>query len=501
MSRKTLLLYFVLSISLCAMAAPIDRQAARQTAKAFLQKRGLALPVSQKAVNTMGTRATKGNKHAAYYVFNAGNDNGFVIVSGDDRIEGVLGYTDRGTFNEQDMPENMRSFLQAYTDELKWLDSHPAANRIPATATRASVKPQVARHAIDPLLAPRWDQGAPYNLKAPLYYKENSAQGSRSAAGCVATAVAQVMNYHRYPTTLRADLPEYTTKKYGFQEIKMPLITAGKELAWQHMQDTYGTNSKEIEKNAVADLMLYVGQMLKMNYGPSSGTSLSDAVEGLKKYFGYDKGLYLADRSDYSIAEWNDLIYGELVAKRPVSYSGASSGGAHAFVIDGYDGDGLFHVNWGWGGSNDGYYRIAVLNPGDNSGIGAGSSSDGYSVVQNALIGMQQPNKDVTPSAKEALKSLTIYNTEIYGDAVTVHFLNWTDESQQYEMTLGVLNPDGSLTPIEQLQQQGAAHASKPFSAFIKRNMFYACHFTVKGLPQGTHKLVPMSRRVLSDSD
>ena len=140
--------------------------------------------------------------------------------------------------------------------------------------------------------------------------------------------------------------------------------------------------------------MQYVGQAIKSGYGPDgTGSSFTEVENALKNNFGYDGNIQHLFRNNYSNEAWESLIYRELAERRPVLYAGTSSGGAHAFVCDGYDGNGLFHINWGWGGMCNGYFKLSVLNPNDNSGMGASSSKDGYSMNQDVLIGIQPPSK------------------------------------------------------------------------------------------------------------
>ena len=127
-----------------------------------------------------------------------------------------------------------------------------------------------------------------------------------------------------------------------------------------------------------------------------------------------------------------DLIYNEIASGHPVAIAGTATGGAHAFVVDGYDGDGLFHLNWGWGGGSDGYFRIEILNPGDNSGIGASSSSDGYSMGQEALI-LRLPD-DVEA---DDMAMMTINDTEIRGTEIFSNYINWTGETNSFDYGIG----------------------------------------------------------------
>ena len=121
----------------------------------------------------------------------------------------------------------------------------------------------------------------------------------------------------------------------------------------------------------------------------------------MRQYFNYDKGTRAIFRSYYSIEQWENMVYDELKSNRPVPYAGQSGSGGHSFVVDGYDGNGLFHLNWGWGGMCDGYYRLSVLNPFNNSGIGSASGLMGYSFMQEAVIGVQPPTEGTEPCTQD----------------------------------------------------------------------------------------------------
>lgn len=212
-----------------------------------------------------------------------------------------------------------------------------------------------------------------------------------SATGCVATAMAQVMMYWKYPNELKTDINEYETSTHEFTvagELK------GQKYDWDNMLPTYTNNNyTQTQADAVAKLMLHCGKAVEMDYGEESGAIVTPGR--LAKYFGYDSDLMLdLMRSCFTLAEWTAIIDKELQAKRPILYSGRTTNGGHQFVCDGSDGNGLYHINWGWGGYQDGYFDITILNPGQG-GIGAGNVTDGYNRNCNMIIGIQPDNGKV----------------------------------------------------------------------------------------------------------
>ncbi|MCR4852911.1 MAG: C10 family peptidase [Prevotella sp.] len=362
-----------LFVSMVTLAAPVSKGKALDMAQQFMLNRGMMnINESLSAVGSRQNAPTNGAQ--PYYVFSSGEGRGYVIVAGDDRADAILGYSKSSTFDESNMPENMKAWLENIEAEMRWLMAHEDVDGSVHSPYHAKEKPAIAT-----MLSTQWDQTAPYNDLCPL------DGGTRSASGCVATAMAQVMNYHKWPASTTQEIPAYQTSTKNIDMPALPITT----FDWSKMKNKYSMWSDGSE---VAKLMLYVGQSVKMDYtSESSGAVTPEVVTALKNYFDYDKNVYEASRSFYTIAEWDDLIYNELANNRPVMYSGISLSGGHAFVCDGYDGNGFYHINWGWGGYYDDYYKLSVLNPNSTTGVGAGSSPDGFANEQTAIIGFQKP--------------------------------------------------------------------------------------------------------------
>ena len=399
MRKGLLLLVLAIVCGMAGRAESVSRTEALQKAKAFMQGKGIGVSRQMTEVARAPRKKAGQTSAPCYYVFNA--DRGFVIVSGDDRTVPVLGYSLSGNFNPDSIPANMRAWLQGYADLIDNLDSlgvtakyDEADATVPAKAFKSAdgrlseVPVLRAGRIVQPLLTSTWNQDAPYWDNCPLQNYNGSYYNTYT--GCVATAMAQVVNYHKYPEATTTDMPSYITSTY---KIEVSGVPAGSVIDWANMADDY-TNYKYMtteSKQAVANLMRYCGVSLEMDYTCfSSGAMTANVAMALKKYFGYDENIYHADRMSYTIATWDALLCNELVNNRPVVYHGQSTGGGHAFVLDGYDGE-LYHVNWGWGGACDGYFAVSVLNPNSTAGIGASSTPDGYSMGQGAIIGVQPP--------------------------------------------------------------------------------------------------------------
>ncbi len=298
------------------------------------------------------------------YVFSPkDNAAGYVVVSADDCGEALLGYSSAGRFEADALPPAMTWWLEEYGRQI-------AAARDRGVA-RVVERPE--REPIAPMVTTTWNQDAPYNNMCPVINSQ------RSMTGCVATAMAQVVNYHEWPER------GVGSHQYYYNGSWISLDFSNITFDWNSMRDSYaGGAGTERQKSAVAQLMYACGVSVDMQYSPVQSGAPDVFVAGaLVDYFGYDKGVRYAERDYFGMLEWEDFMYSQLKDYGPVQYSGSSSAGGHSFVCDGYDGDGFFHINWGWGGVSDGFFRLSALEPA-NQGIGGSSSGFNY---DQAVVG------------------------------------------------------------------------------------------------------------------
>lgn len=383
-----LLLSLMLLLSVSAIAGPRSYQQAKAIAQRQAAMLGIEMDAevaaSAKAAPRMSVSSAVSPSATCYYVFANGEDKGFTIVSGDDRMPEVVGYSARGTYDPDHLPANYVGFMKAYQETVEALlkgDAQVSGGLAEARQWRAE---RAGTAAVAPLLGGiKWNQTEPYNNMCPLYDGTN-----RSVTGCVATAMAQVMMYHQYPKELRTTIKAYNTQTYGIQ---IPEISSGATYDWDNMLPDYSKSGyTSAQADAVAKLMYHCGAAVEMNYGPSSGANVTPAI--LATYFGYDADLMQdLTRTCFSLQQWMTLIDNELKAKRPILYSGKSSDGGHEFVCDGSDGKGLYHINWGWGGYQDGYFDLTILQP-QKGGAGSGSAVDGYNRKCSMIIGIAPDN-------------------------------------------------------------------------------------------------------------
>ena len=344
-----------------ANAQPISMQQALQRAQRFMPEKPFTVLDTRRVCNVAD------NETASYYIFNAKNNGGFVIVSGDNRTDVILGYSDTGNLDLEKMPENVRWWLDCYTKAIKQIRHHGDAVR------RAEMKGE--RQTVAPLLKTRWNQRTPYNGKCPM------VNGIQCITGCVATAVAQIMKYYNSPTSSKATY-QYRTLTNKITMKALPTT----DFAWDKMLDTYYGSYTEEEADAVATLMQYCGCALSMDYDvDGSGADSTPVCDAMEYFFGYDEGIKKVYRKDYSADDWDELVYNELAKGYPVYYSGwTNNNSGHAFVCDGYD-KGFFHINWGWGGAYDGHFKLSVLYPYTDS-YDAIEHEGGYASEQMAVI-------------------------------------------------------------------------------------------------------------------
>lgn len=306
----------------------------------------------------------------AVYVFSPGGD-GYLVVSADEAAVPVLGYADSGVFDPGNMPPAMEWWLGEYSAEIQGC-------RFAASCTQAS---RAQRAEIAPMVSTRWDQGAPFNDRCP------QTGATRAVTGCVATAMAQVMKYHRYPA-VGSGSNSYVLDYNG---MRVSCDFSSTHFDWANMSDTYTGASTAAQKSAVADLMFACGVAAGMQYTPyESGASSPSVATALWKYFGYDQAVVCLDREYYTSADWESLVYEQLRDYGPVQYGGTSGSGGHSFVCDGYSTDGYFHINWGWSGMSDGYFLLSALNPGQQ---GTGGSSSGYNSRQDIIANVSKPRQ------------------------------------------------------------------------------------------------------------
>lgn len=385
--RKHTLLLFLLLMAMPVLAENRSFRQAREIAEKHAAKNGAHIGLQSVKRAKVLNKQHSTTSSRGYYVFPHDGNCGYTIVSGDDRMPEIVGYSTTDTYSEGNMPDGMKYLMQAYEAMATALANGDAkAERCLAEKEALAADSTYRQPRVAPLLADIvWGQTEPYNNLCPMYDGQR-----RTVTGCVATAMAQLMMYYKYPQTLQSDIPAYQTQSY---QLDMPSVAAGERYDWDNMLPQYsGSAYTAAQANAVAKLMYHCGLSAKADYGPSTGTNCTPDV--LVKYWGYDPDVIKQlNREGFSLREWTAILDAELRASRPVYYSGVSfTSGGHAFLCDGADGDGLYHINWGWSGWSNGYFDITVLNSDYSGTESATAPADGYNYSCSMIVGIMPDN-------------------------------------------------------------------------------------------------------------
>lgn len=426
------------------------------------------------------------------YVFNC-SGGGYIVAPGDDIAYPLLGYSDEGSIDPDNISPELRWWLSQYTDQIDW-------------ALKKGVRPAHSVEVVDggeaikPLLTTKWDQGAPYNSQCPT--PRNSQ--TRTVTGCVATSMAQVMNYHKYP-----EIGEGTNKYYAStlgRDLSMNF--ARESFDWENMLDTYNSGQyTEEEANAVGYLMKCCGYSTDMDYGVDmSGTQGYLISHALTTYFKYDGNCQSEYRMYYSASQWRDKIYNNLKNAGPVILNGQSPlEGGHSFVCDGYDGKGYFHFNWGWSGISDGYYLLDALNP---EAQGTGGAAGGFNFSQNAIFGIQPPTGEPVIPIPDRLMQYGNSIATVDGHTVTFDVddyspLGWGNgTSHAIKVYIGlIINKINGDTQYVKGKLGNMDEVSLDYHYSYFPNTYGLPKFELPDLEDGTYTITLASKAVEGDSE
>ncbi len=445
---KKLFLFFTLSIFAAnfLFGDPVDSGVAMRIAKNFylysIDHKGfsdvdLTLAFTQKSISDPISENTDNQEFSAYYIFNVNQDDGFVILSADDDVAPVLGYTLSGSYTGSNLPPAFIKLLDKYKKEILYvrMNELQADPEIETSWKNLEdgkpINSHIKTRAVGPLLNTTWNQNPYENAMCPA---DPAGPGGHCVTGCPATTMAQIMKYWNYPAT-----------GTGFHSYNSNYGTLSADFA----STTYDYASMPAHlnsiNNAVALLMFHCGVAVEMTYGPdgSYGWVIEDDDQGhhavcseaaYKTYFGYSNAMVGSIRATHTDAEWKQMLKTDLDAGRPVQYAGFGSGG-HTWVCDGYDAD-YFHMNWGWGGAGDGFYLLDALNPGSNS----------FNNNQQALFGIQ-PNQ-TTGTTIQMYSAATVTPNPIafgVGFNVNADILNAGTTTFTGDYTAALFNDQGTF--------------------------------------------------------
>lgn len=411
MKQFNLLIIAILFSSMSLFAGHVDVSHAMQVAQNFYKRttgQTVTLTLAYQCLNTDATNGVPVGG-ALYYVFNASDNEGFIMVSAEDLAKPIMGYNTQGQFAITNAPPVIRDWFGKYSKQIAYTKAN-------VTTTTQDIKDQWTSYsqdithvtkqlrtggAVGPLVLTTWDQPFPYNGACPQDASAPSQNSGRVLTGCGATAMAQIMRYWSYPA--QGTGSNSYTSNYGTLNANFGATTYN----WANMP-----NSTTTSNNDVATIMYDCGVAVDMMYGPTESGSYvlpgngipADCKDAYTTYFGYDattiQGLV---RSNYPVtSDWTNLIQTEMNAGRPIQYAGQGSSGGHTFVLDGSDGSGNFHINWGWSGVDNGFYNVDALAP-------APFANGDFSSGEQMVIGIQPPiGTVVTSSGIDLYSAITV---------------------------------------------------------------------------------------------
>ena len=474
-------------------AGPIDPTKALEIANSFwnsntgLNKDTRLKFVSTNEVAKAPSRDGAQKSDPAFYLFNSCDNKGFIIVSGDDQLKPVVGYSDKASIDE--MPTALIEWLNEYSS---YVDDVRAGIAVPA-----SQNTNTKGTAITPMLKTSWNQSAPYNNMCP------EVNGQKTPTGCTATAMAQIMKFHEWPKKPSKNFTWYNNITGKDEYVN----TSSHTYSWDKMLPHYRNGYTQEEADAVALLMIDVGKAISSNYA-LAGTGSSDiyASYALVNIFNYTPEIQVVKRSEYTEEEYISIIRENLEARQPLLYTGHSQSysSGHAFVCDGIDENNLLHIDWGWDGSYNGYFDMTYMSP---SGTGIGGGDGRYNVGQTFVANIRprqdgEPNVAGTPSvymmdvvdAKATgtpptlIKQTIDYNTNKTANIkFAAGLLNWSHSSINLSMYIGI-EKDGELISVTKIGEEKKTPFNDSFGYYIT--------FTINNNPQsedyiekGTYRL------------
>ena len=466
MKRTLLLVLTAFSNILLANAEPITQARALSIATKYINNPKLSN-------DTPKTRSSQANEQPAYYIFTNPNDKKFVIISGESKLNELVGYGDKMTENPNDQPPYFKLFLKEYERVVKEVRSK-------ATATTPQ---RPIKRKVEPLLTCKWSQYDPFNKYTPL------SNGQHTPTGCVATATAQVMFYNKWPKNRPQDYIAST----GDDAKKSATYW------WDEMKNTTNEMRTEQSRQSVGVLMSDIGKAVHMRYYiKGSDSNLQRACNALR-----DKFDYTVRYLDKNFLPANDFL-NEVMQEISDGYPVLVVGGPHAFVYDGYDEQGLIHTNWGWGGENDGYFDINIVTLNVSGfALNSGTFWDDISVVfAHPNDGKAVPFKDIERGLDaRTTTSLTIDKTEANRSESFSAKIERLGSYSSVKGELGVFSGKVALALYndknERVKIFDSTAGDQTWASIFTSMSFDVADINFKGIADGNYRLVPIFSEML----
>ncbi|MBE6285008.1 MAG: hypothetical protein E7093_00990 [Bacteroidales bacterium] len=450
MKKTTTLSILILFFAITAFAGPVDPEKALEIANSFWKsapgasKAPLRLYVGT-GISKAPSRNGVSDTDSPYYLFSTDNAAGFVIVSGEESLPSIVGYSTNGYVGE--MPPALVDWLADYSN---FVDD-VRAGIVEPIRTTATVGTR-----IEPMLQTSWNQSAPYNNYCP------EVNGQKTPTGCTATAMAQVMKFHEWPEKPKRAITwdNNITGKTENIDITKNVYKWDKMLA--HYRDGYTAE----QADAVARLMVDVGKAINSSYSPGgTGSNYVEAARGLVNVFDYSPQIRVLKRNECTYDEFISVIRENLEARQPLVHTGQgqSFAAGHAFVCDGIDENNYVHIDWGWDGAYNGFFDIGSMAPG---GTGIGGGQDRYNVDQAIIANIKPRTADeagrpgdptlydydvVDKNNDNAVvdEYAATYSAGYANFRVLVQFLNWSHSAVNMDFGISITSTDGAYSRFE----------------------------------------------------
>lgn len=410
---------FALAAALLSTGAWADVLTPEQALARLGSDRAKAPAAGASAALKLRTTVNTSTAEPAAYLFEKEGQKGYVVLAADDGVDALLGYSDAPIATDGTIPPQMQGMLDFYALEIEALRAGNVRQTIASKASTADRAP------IAPMIKAKWDQVTPYNDQTP------TIDGQHCLTGCGATALAQVLAYHRFPAHATGEGYCYYT--VGTEQ-KQEFLDLSEPIDWANMPEVVPQTAEQ--NAAVAQLMKICGYAIHMYYGLRwSESDMFGITTAVVNNFGYDPATKLDQMKNHTIAEWESLLYSSLEAGCPIVYRGYGKWqGGHIFVCDGYATDGYFHFNWGWNGQSDGFFKVSALNP--NQAF-YGTEMNGFSEGQYAVLNMK-PGESAMSEAKPLISQARELYGDIEGSTLTLGGGFYNESHSSIDVQLGV---------------------------------------------------------------
>lgn len=432
MLRKLSNLMLFLAFSASMYASPIDKQTALSRAQSFVQEKGINLELRESQRRTVSPG--RGNEAPCYYIFNSEDEQGFVIVAGDNLLYPILGYSDKGSIDPDNMPEGLAALLNGYEEATYELRAQEQEGLITPTTDHPRRGMTLAKNPIEPFLIPYFGHYAPYYNQNPKYDGKK-----RSSCACSTVAVAEVMAHFKYPPIIpRAE--GYTTETLGIELEDLPAY----EIDWNNILPNYlDFDYTQTEEDEISRFMFHLGQYLRSDFQEDSG-SPSNYIYTALKNFGY-RSSQLLSLTSYLMSDFEDIFYDNLLKGKPIIVSGCNisiDGARHVFIFDGYDQDGKFHIDWGYNGNCQGYYSFSNLSPYNNTSF--------YTYLKNiwCIFDIEPKTNPVTEEENIPYASLDLTSLSVNNGKVVTSRRNYNGFPGTFYQGIGLVDENNKLKKV-----------------------------------------------------